>query len=271
MSLKIHPTAMISEGATLGTDCEIGAGVIIGPHVSLGDRCVVQAHAVLEGHTTAGSDNFFGYGAIIGAPPQDYAYRDTFRTEVIIGANNIFREYVTIHRGTKDGTATVVGDNSMLMVGAHMGHNSHIGNKVIIANNCLLAGYVDVGDGCVLGGGSVYHQFLRVGRYAMVRGGTGFSKDIPPYLTTGVPNTVTGLNSIGLKRAGFSLEARKEIKAAYRAVFRSGRNVSDALAAARAERTWCPEAEFFFDFIAQSKRGICSASYGSSEEGSGES
>lgn len=271
MSVKIHPTAMISEGARLGADCEIGAGVIIGPNVTLGDGCTVQAHAVIEGHTTVGCENFFGYGAIIGAPPQDYAYRDTFRTEVIIGEKNIFREYVTIHRGTKDGTATVVGNNCMLMVGAHLGHNSHIGNKVIIANNCLLAGYVNVGDGCVLGGGSVYHQFLRIGPYAMVRGGTGFSKDIPPYLSTGVPNTVTGLNAIGLKRAGFSIETRKEIKAAYRAVFRSGRNVSDALASARAERTWGPEASFFFDFISQSRRGICSASYGSSEEGSGES
>jgi len=262
---------MISEGAKLGADCEIGASVIIGPDVTLGDRCVVQAHAVIEGHTTVGAENFFGYGAIIGAPPQDYAYRGTFRTEVIIGEKNIFREYVTIHRGTKDGTATIIGDNCMLMVGAHMGHNSHIGNKVIIANNCLLAGYVDVGDGCVLGGGSVYHQFLRVGRYAMVRGGTGFSKDIPPFLTTGVPNTVTGLNAIGLKRAGFSLEARKEVKAAYRAVFRSGLNVSESLAAARSKREWGPEATYFFDFIAGSKRGICSASYGRSEEGSEES
>jgi UDP-N-acetylglucosamine acyltransferase len=144
------------------------------------------------------------------------------------------------------------------MVGTHLGHNVRLGNKVVIANNCLLAGYVDIDDEAVLGGGTVFHQFLRVGRLAMVRGGTRFGKDIPPYVSADGENLLSGINAIGLRRAGFSAEVRMEIKRAFKLVYWSGINVSQALERAR-EEPWCPEARQFFDFVAASKRGVCSA------------
>ena len=179
-------------------------------------------------------------------------------SEVRIGDGNTFREYVTIHRGTKEGSATVVGNNCYLMVGTHLGHNVRLGDNVVIANNCLLAGYVEVGDGAVLGGGTVFHQFLRIGQLAMVRGGTRFGKDIPPYVSADGENLLSGVNAIGLRRAGYRADVRMEIKRAFKLVYWSGLNISQALERAKS-RTWNPEAQLFFDFIANSKRGICSA------------
>jgi UDP-N-acetylglucosamine acyltransferase len=256
--MKIHPTAMVSTRARLADDVEIGAHAIIGENVALGAGCIVQAHAVLEGRTTFGAGNFVGYGAIIGATPQDFAYRDSVVSEVRIGDANTLREYVTIHRGTKEGSATVVGNDCYLMVGTHLGHNVNLGDKVVIANNCLLAGYVEVGSGAVLGGGTVFHQFLRIGPLAMVRGGTRFGKDIPPYVLADGKNLLSGVNAIGLRRAGFPPEVRQEIKRAFKLVYWSGINISQALERAK-ESSWSAEAQAFFDFIAFSKRGVCGA------------
>ncbi len=244
--MKIHPTAQISPRALIGDDVEIGAD------------CIVQANAVIEGRTTLGERNFVGYGAVIGAPPQDFAFKDGVLSETRIGNGNTFREYVTIHRGTKEGTATVVGDGCYLMVATHLGHNVQLGNRVIIANNCLLAGYVEVGDGAVLGGGTVFHQFLRVGRMAMVRGGTRFGKDIPPYVSADGENLLSGINAVGLRRSGFSADVRMEIKRAFKLMYRSGLNTKQALEKAR-ESVWSEETQVFFDFIASSKRGVCQA------------
>ena len=256
--MKIHPTAIVSQGAELSEGVEIGAHAVVGDGVRLGAGCVVQANAVLEGRTILGARNFVGYGAVIGATPQDFAFHETVSSEVRIGEDNIFREYVTIHRGTKEGSATVVGSKCYLMVGTHLGHNVQLGDRVIIANNCLLAGYVEVGDGAVLGGGTVFHQFLRIGRFAMVRGGTRFGKDIPPYVSADGENLLSGVNALGLRRAGFSPEIRMEIKRAFKLVYWSGINTSQALERAK-ESSWSPEAQVFFDFIATSKRGVCSA------------
>jgi len=256
--MKIHSTAIVSPHAQLADDVEIGAHVIIGESVRLGAGCIVQAHAILEGQTTLGAGNFVGYGAVIGATPQDFAFRETVSSEVRIGDDNTFREYVTIHRGTKEGSATVVGNGCYLMVGTHLGHNVKLGDKVVIANNCLLAGYVEIGDGAVLGGGTVFHQFLRVGQLAMVRGGTRFGKDIPPYVSADGENLLSGINAVGLRRAGFTREVRLEIKRAFKLVYWSGINVSQALERAKDEN-WSAEAKMFFDFIASSKRGVCAA------------
>ena len=207
----------------------------------LGAGNVVQAHAVIEGRTTLGSGNFVGYGAIIGATPQDFAFREIGVSGIRIGDGNTFREYVTIHRGTKEGSATIVGNGCYLMVGTHLGHNVKLGDKVVIANNCLLAGYVEIGSGAVLGGGTVFHQFLRVGPLAMVRGGTRFGKDIPPYVSADGENLLSGINAIGLRRAGFTPEVRLEIKRAFKLIYWSGINISQALERAK-ESTWSPEA-----------------------------
>ena len=256
--MKIHPTAIVDRAAELAEDVEIGPHAIIEKGVRLGAGCVVQANAILTGSANLGAQNFIGYGAVIGAPPQDFAFRQTVLSDVRIGDGNTFREYVTIHRGTKEGSATMIGNNCYLMVGAHLGHNVQLGNNVVIANNCLLAGYVEVGNGAVLGGGTVFHQFLRVGALAMVRGGTRFGKDIPPYVSADGENLLSGVNAIGLRRAGYAADIRMQIKRAFKLIYWSGINISQALERA-SSTTWSPEAQVFFDFIASSKRGVCSA------------
>ncbi|MEI8292840.1 MAG: acyl-ACP--UDP-N-acetylglucosamine O-acyltransferase [bacterium] len=252
--MKIHPTAIVSPNAHLGENVEVGPGALIGDGVVIGAGCVIQAHAVIEGDTTLGEGNTVGYGAVIGAPPQDYAHSPEIKSSVVIGHNNRIREYVTIHRGTKEGSATHVGDRCFLMVGCHLGHNVQVGNDVVIVNNCLLGGYVQVGDGAVLGGGAVFHQFVRIGKRAMVAGGSQFNKDIPPFAMAQLFNLLSGVNIIGLRRAGFHAATRTEIRHAFKLVFRSNLPVKAALDSAR-ESVWGPEAQEFFDFIAASKRG----------------
>jgi len=257
--MKIHPTALVSPHAQLGTHVEVGPFAIIEDHVTLGDDCVVQAHAILTNHVTLGDRNRIGYGTVIGAAPQDLAHNDSIISRVEIGNDNVFREYVTIHRGSKEASVTRVGHHNLLMTGAHLGHNCQIGDRNIIANNCLLAGYVTLGDDAVLGGGSVYHQNLRVGNMVMIRGGTAWSADIPPYTIGLVINTLVGLNSVGMRRKGISAEARKDVRRAYELVYRSGLNITQALAESESGE-WAREARQFLDFIrTRSKRGICRA------------
>lgn len=255
MSL-IHSSAFVDPSAHLASGVEVGPGVIIESGAVIGEGCRIQAHAVITGHVRLGSGNAVGYGAILGADPQDYDFKPGTKSEVIIGDDNIIREYVTIHRGTKEGTVTRVGDKNFLMVGVHLGHNSSVGNRVIIANNCLLAGYVEVQDGAVLGGGSVFHQFLRVGRLCMVRGGERFPKDIPPFVSAYGTSMVAGINAVGLKRAGFSSQTRMEIKRAFRLIYHSGLNITQALEESK-KTNWGSEAQEFLDFIASAKkRGV---------------
>jgi len=255
----IHPSAFVDPAAQLAADVEVGPGAIIESGAVIGEGCRIQAHAVITGHVKMGARNTVGYGAILGADPQDYDFKPGTKSEVLIGDDNIIREYVTIHRGTKEGSVTQLGDNNFLMVGVHLGHNAAIGNRVIIANNCLLAGYVEVQDGAVLGGGSVFHQFLRVGRLCMVRGGERFPKDIPPFVSAYGTSMVAGINAVGLKRAGFSSETRLEIKRAFRLIYHSGLNITQALEESK-KTSWGPEAQEFLDFIASAKkRGVCAA------------
>ncbi len=257
--MNIHPTAIIEDGAVLGADVEVGPYAIVGREAVVGAGTRILSHAVLDGRVTLGERNVVGHGAVIGAPPQDFAFDPDTETGVRIGSGNTFREHVTIHRGTKAGTTTEVGDGNFVMVGVHFGHNARVGNRTIIANNCLLAGHVEVQDGAVLGGGTVFHQFMRVGRLAMVRGGTRFGKDIPPFCVADGENLLSGLNAVGLRRAGFSGESRLEIKRLFKLVFRSGLNLSQALAEAEA-LAWNAEAREFLDFLASAKRrGVCAA------------
>lgn len=257
--MKIHPTAIVEDGAQLGADVEVGAYAIIGRQAVVGAGTRVLSHAVLDGRVTLGERNLVGHGAVIGAPPQDFAFDPATESGVSIGNGNTFREHVTIHRGTGAGTVTTVGDDNFVMVGVHFGHNVHVGSRTVIANNCLLAGHVEIQDQVVLGGGTVFHQFMRIGRLAMVRGGTRFGQDIPPFCMGDEDNLLAGLNAVGLRRAGFSAEARMEIKRAFRFMFRAGRNVSQALEEAAAG-AWGAEAREFFDFIrAAKRRGVCRA------------
>ena len=267
-STQIHPTAIVDANAKLGADVEIGPFSIIGPEVAIGAKTVIQSHAVIEGEVAIGSGNFIGHGAIIGSPPQDISFSPDRKTKVEIGNDNIIREYCTIHRGSPDGSATRIGDKNFLMAGAHVGHNCVIGNNVIIANNCLLAGHVQVDDGAFLGGGSTFHQFMHIGRLVMVQGSSAFGKDLPPFVVAAERNFVFGLNIIGLRRAGVGEKDRDEIKAAFKLVYLSGLNTSQALKKAGTMALGAAAREFL-DFVANSKkRGICPFRRGANDEGS---
>jgi len=254
---KIHPTAIVDRDAQIGAAAEIGPFSVIGPQATIGEKTIVQSHVVIEGEVAIGTRNFIGHGAIIGAPPQDVSFSPERKTRVEIGNDNIIREYCTIHRGSPDGSATKIGDENFLMAGAHIGHNCVVGNNVIIANNCLLAGHVRVDDGAFLGGGSTFHQFMHIGRLVMVQGSSAFGKDIPPFVIAAERNSVFGVNVVGLRRAGFSTKERDEIKTAFKLVYLSGLNVSQALRKAAPMNLGAPAREFL-DFVANAKkRGIC--------------
>jgi UDP-N-acetylglucosamine acyltransferase len=252
----IHSTAVIHPDAKIGRGVTIGPYAVIEGAARIGDGCTIHAHAVIGAHVTMGRDNAIGHGAFIGGDPQDLAFKPEVRSEVRIGNGNKIREYCTIHRGTKEDTATLVGDGCFLMAGAHLGHNARLGDGVIIANNALLGGYVQVDDRVFIGGGCVFHQFIHIGRLAICQGGSAFSKDIPPYVTASGVNDVAGLNVIGLRRAGFDARQRAEIKVAFDLLYRRGLNVSQALAAAR-ERSWAEPAQAFWIFVAETKKGLC--------------
>jgi UDP-N-acetylglucosamine acyltransferase len=210
---------------------------------------------VIRGGVMLGPGNQVGVGAVLGGEPQDYAFKGTMSL-VELGARNRIGEYVTIHRATKEGGATRIGDDNFLMGGVHVGHDTTIGNHAILANNTLLGGHVQVGDRAFLGGGTVAHQFVRVGTLAITRGGTRLSQDVPPYFMAVEINTVSGLNRVGLRRAGFSHETRRTLQTAYKLIYRSQLNVSQAVEELR-KRFHQPEITVLLDFIAGSKRGIC--------------
>jgi len=263
---KIHPTALIDPGARIGAGVEIGPFSVAGPQAVIGEKTIVQSHVVIEGEVGIGTGNFIGHGAIIGAPPQDVSFSPERKTKVEIGNDNVIREYCTIHRGSPEGSATKIGDRNFLMAGAHIGHNCLIGNNVVIANNCLLAGHVRVDDGAFLGGGSTFHQHMHVGRLVMVQGSSAFGKDLPPFVIAAERNFVFGVNVIGLKRAGFSATDRDEIKAAFKTIYLSGLNISQALEKAGTMKFGAPAREFL-DFVTNArKRGICPLKRGANEE-----
>ena len=263
---KIHPTAIVDPNAKIGGGVHIGPFSIVGPDVTIGDNTILQSHVVIEGEVAIGRGNFIGHGAIIGAPPQDVSFSLERKTKVEIGDDNIIREYCTIHRGSPDGSVTKICDKNFLMAGAHIGHNCVIGNNIVIANNCLLAGYVRVDDGAFLGGGSTFHQFMHIGRLVIVQGSSAFGKDIPPFVIAAERNYVFGLNVVGLRRAGLSAKDRDEIKQAFKLVYLSGLNTSQALDKA-ATTTFGVPAREFLDFVATSKkRGICPFKRGTSDD-----
>jgi UDP-N-acetylglucosamine acyltransferase len=266
--LKIHPTALVDPDAQIGADVEIAPFSVIGPQAAIGDRTTVQSHVVIEGNVAIGTGNFVGHGSIIGAPPQDLSFSLERKTKVEIGNDNVIREYCTIHRGSPEGSLTKIGDNNFLMVGTHVGHNCEIRNNVVIANNCLLAGHVRVDDGAFLGGGSTFHQHMHVGRLVMVQGSSAFGKDLPPFVIAAERNYVVGLNVVGLRRASFSARDRDELKAAFKLLYTSGLNITQALEKAETMNFGAPAREFFEFVAGAKKRGICPLKHGGDDENS---
>ncbi len=261
--MSIHPTAIVDKSAEVDPSAEIGPGVIIEGGVCIHKGVKLLANAYICSGTEIGEGTEVHMGAVIGNAPQDYAYKGA-ETFTKIGKNNVIREYVTIHRGTKEGTSTVVGDNNFIMVQAHLGHNCDVGNNVIIANGALLAGYVQVSEGAFISGNVVFHQFCRIGQYAMIGGFTGVNQDVPPYLTVRGPSVIRGVNLVGLRRAGFNRERITEVKDAYKMLFLSDMSEEAALAAIK-EKYSSDEIALLVSFIESSKRGICKYRYSREE------
>lgn len=253
----IHVTAVVEPGAELGKGVRVAPFAYIRDGARVGAGTEIGPHAVIHPYTEVGENCRIHAGAVLGDLPQDLGFKGT-ESFVRIGNSCTIREGVTIHRGTMPGSATTVGDHCFLMAYSHLAHNVHLGNRVILANNAMLAGHVEVGDGVFVGGGAAIHQFCKVGRLAMVGGLSAVSKDIPPFCThaSGTYNTIAGLNVVGLRRNGFDAPARAEIRRAFKVLYTSGLNVTQAVNKLRIEFESAAVREMC-DFIEASKRGIC--------------
>jgi len=253
--MPIHPTALVDTQATVHPDADIGPYVVIEGPVTVGQGTRVMAHATLMGWTEIGAHNRIHAGAVIGDAPQDLAF-DGSESYLRIGDRNVFREHVQLHRGTKPGSATVIGDDNFLMANAHVGHNCRIGNSVIIANATALGGYVEVEDQVFISANCVVHQFVRIGRLALLRGLSRTSRDVPPFCIMDWTHTVRAINRVGLRRAGFTAAQIRNLQNAFSRLFRRAGNLGKALAELEAnERS--PEVCYLIDFIRASKRGVC--------------
>ena len=254
--MTIHPTAVIDGKADIDSNVEIGPYVVIDGAVAIKRGTRVMAHAYLTGWTEIGEDNEIYPGAVLGAAPQDKAYKGQ-ESYLRVGDRNIFREHVQVHRGTAAGSATVVGNENFLMATAHVGHNCKLGDNIILANGALLGGHVEVGNSVFLSGNCVVHQFVRIGDYALMRGLSSTSRDVPPYAIIDWRHTVRGVNVVGLKRAGFDETRIRAIRTAFRILFRPGRNLAIALKEVEQSKKVSDDVTALLDFIKASKRGVC--------------
>jgi len=252
----IHRTAIVDPTAHLGADVAVGPYAIVGPHVTVGERTSIAAHVVIERNTRIGAGVKVGYGTIIGNDPQDLKYKGE-ETWVEIGDGTIIREYCTINRGTTATGKTAIGQRCFIMTYVHIAHDCVIGNDVILANGIQMAGHVTVEDRAIVSGLVPIHQFVRIGTYAFVGGGSRVNQDVPPFTkAVGNPVHLYGLNSVGLQRAGFSPDVKLALKRAYRLLFNSDLTVSQGIARARLELPQVPEVENFLSFIEASQRGV---------------
>jgi UDP-N-acetylglucosamine acyltransferase len=252
----IHPTALIDPSARLGTGVTIGPYAIIGPQVTVGDRCRIGPRATLQQNVLLAEDVRIGDGSILGGDPQDLKYGGE-ETWVEVGQGTIIREYSTINRGTAATFKTTVGARCFIMTYVHLAHDCHVGDDVVIANATQCAGHVTIHDRAILSGLNAVHQFVTIGTYAFVGGGSRVNQDIPPYVkAVGNPMELYGLNSLGLQRAGLPGETVAALKRAYRLFFNSDLNLSQALERARTDLPAFPEVERFLAFVESSERGV---------------
>lgn len=259
-SASIHPTAIVHPDATLGAGVSVGPYTVIQGHVTVGPRTRIGAHCVLDGFTTIGEDCEIFTGAVLGSIPQDLKYRGE-KSLLLIGDRNKIREYVTINPGTEGGGGkTVIGSDCLLMAYSHVAHDCLIGHQVVIANSAALAGHISVEDRAVIGGLVGIHQFVRVGSLAIIGGCSRVIQDVPPYaICVGNPAKVFGLNNEGLKRAGVSSEAKRQLHHAFKVLFHSKLSMSHALEQATQQADHCSELHHLLAFIRQSTRGVCRA------------
>jgi UDP-N-acetylglucosamine acyltransferase len=253
----IHPTAIVSEGAELADGVEVGPYAVVGPDVRLGRGTNVGAHAHLSGPAELGEGNRIFPHAVLGLEPQDLKYHGE-PTRLVVGSRNVFREFATVHRGTVTGRGeTVIGDEGYFMAYSHVAHDCRIGSRVVFANCAALAGHVDVGDNSVLGAFAACHQFTRVGKYAFVGAYAQIRQDVLPFCKTdGIEAKTYGINTIGLKRQGFSEERLEALQRAYRLLIRSKLNTTQALERILEELSGQPDVDDMVEFIRSSKRGF---------------
>ncbi|MDQ6967541.1 MAG: acyl-ACP--UDP-N-acetylglucosamine O-acyltransferase [Mariprofundaceae bacterium] len=258
MSVSIHPSSVVSDKAELGEGVCIGPFCVVDEYVRVGDGTQLISHVVLSGHTTLGKNNRIFPFASLGHEPQDLKYHGE-PSEVVIGDNNTIRENVTINPGTEGGgMITRIGNNNLLMAYSHVAHDCLLGNDIVMANCATLAGHVCVDDGAIIGGMSAIHQFLRIGRYAMIGGMSGIVKDVPPFCLTagGYRPGLAGLNLVGLKRQGLGLERVRMLKEVYRILLQSNDSLDQRLAEAKVLAEGDGLAEHLVAFVSTSKKGL---------------
>lgn len=257
--MNISGSAVVSKKARIAEGVEIGPFAIVEDDVEIGPGVKIWPHAYICNGTRIGEGTQVHMGAVLGHIPQDLAFTNE-NTYLQIGKRNVIREYATIHRGTKEGSSTVIGDDCYLMAVSHVGHNCEIGNNVIIANCALLAGYVSVGDYAFISGNVVVHQFCRIGELAMIGGFTGVNKDVPPYMLVRGPSVIRSVNLIGLRRAKFPREVIEGLNEAFKLLQASDLNTSQAIEAIGKLKS-SKELDRLMEFIKGSKRGICKYKY----------
>jgi UDP-N-acetylglucosamine acyltransferase len=256
-AVRIHPTAIVERGAELGAGTAVGPYSVIGSEVRAGPGGEIGAHVVLEGRVTLGARCRIGHGAVIGGVPQDLKYRDGLPVGVTIGDDTVIREYVTIHRATHEGHDTRVGAHCLVMVSSHIAHDCVVGSHVVIVNCAGLSGHVTVEDRATISGLTGVHPFTRIGTLAYVGGCSKVTQDVPPFsIVDGVPATAHGVNVVGMRRAGIDAESRRQVRAAFRILYRSGLSPGAASARVRAELGGHALVARLLEFIEGSRRGI---------------
>ncbi len=254
---NIHETAVISSSAKIGQNVTIGPYTVIGDEVEIGDGSNIGPNAVIASYTTIGKDCRIFQFASVGEIPQDLKFKGE-KTYTYIGDRTVIREGATIHRATGEGNETRVGTDCLLMAYIHIAHNCTLGNHVIMSNLASCAGHATVEDRVVIGGMAGVHQFVKIGRNAMVGGMSKLVQDVVPYtIVDGHPAKVVGLNNVGISRAGIPLESRRLIKKAYKILYRSGLSLAEAIAVIEQEVDSCEEVEHFLRFLRNAERGIC--------------
>jgi UDP-N-acetylglucosamine acyltransferase len=254
-SARVHASAVVGPAVELAEGVEIGPFCLLDGHLRIGARTRLIGHVTILGDTVIGAGNVIHPNAVIGGEPQDLAYKGGPR-RVIIGDRNIFREGVTIHRGSEHGDATLIGDGNFFMQNAHAAHDCRVGNDTIIAGGALLAGWVEAGDRALVSGNCVVHQYVRIGRLAMMRGLSRTSRDLPPFCIMDLTHTLRGINVVGLRRAGFSGVSIRALRKAFKVLFGTRRDLQHAIAELETSGDLAPEVVEMIAFIRQSKRGV---------------
>jgi UDP-N-acetylglucosamine acyltransferase len=257
MAVNIHPTAQVAPGAELGDGVEVGAYAVIGPDVQVGANTRVGPHAVIQGPTRVGADNLIFQFASVGSAPQDKKYAGE-PTRLEIGDRNLIRECVTLNRGTvQDQGVTSIGDDNLFMAYAHVAHDCRIGSRCVLANNPTLGGHVELGDWVIMGGLSAIHQFCKVGAHAFIANNAAVTRDVPPFvMAVGQPAAAHSVNAEGLKRRGFTPEQIRNIRQAFRVLYRSGLKLADAAAQLGVLAEEQPELRAIVEFLPRSTRSI---------------